>query len=341
MFTQTAGHPPATLRRPARCRAASTSPPLPNGTGHHRRHPRRRHRRRLPDHDQGQQRHPAGRHLAVRSSPSTRRPALDRARRGHLHGRRRRQLRRVLRPPASRCRRFSAIGLPAGLSDDQHRARQGQDHRHGGQRHRRRVRRHGHRRPTASAPRRPCTSRSPSTRRPRSPARDGRASWPASPGITVFSADGYPQADAQRRRRRLPAGVTFVDNGNGTATLSGTAGAAARWAPTTITVRASNGVDPDAMLEVSSSGRPRCRSAPRPAERPGRHRLRRPDRGDRRAAAVHLHGGRRFAAGRPEPRPTAASPARRPARRAPTRSPSWSADARRRQQTATKQSRSR
>ena len=42
----------------------------------------------------------------------------------------------------------------------------------------------------------------------------------------------------------LPSGVTFTDNGNGTATLSGTVAAAA--GSYRLTITASNGVSPDA-----------------------------------------------------------------------------------------------
>ena len=63
-----------------------------------------------------------------------------------------------------------------------------------------------------------------------------------------FGTDGYPQATLTETGA-LPSGVTFVDNHNGTATLSGT--------PVTgsqntynLTVTASNGIDPDAVLHV-------------------------------------------------------------------------------------------
>ncbi len=70
-----------------------------------------------------------------------------------------------------------------------------------------------------------------------------------SAGMTVFSADGYPGAGLSLEGT-LPAGVTFVDNGNGTATLSGTPALSAV-GPYDLTVRASNGVDPDATLQVT------------------------------------------------------------------------------------------
>lgn len=63
-----------------------------------------------------------------------------------------------------------------------------------------------------------------------------------------FSSDGYPQATLTRTGA-LPAGLTFVDNGNGSATISGTAAANAV-GNYTITVKASNGQSPDATRTV-------------------------------------------------------------------------------------------
>jgi hypothetical protein len=69
-----------------------------------------------------------------------------------------------------------------------------------------------------------------------------------------FGTDGYPQA-MLTESGALPSGVTFVDNHNGTATLSGT--------PVTgsqntynLTVTASNGIDPDAVLHVVLTDEP-------------------------------------------------------------------------------------
>jgi hypothetical protein len=70
-----------------------------------------------------------------------------------------------------------------------------------------------------------------------------------SAGTVGFSADGYPQA-ALTATGALPPGLTFVDNGNGTATLSGTA-ATGSDGTYPITVTASNGVDPDAVIHLS------------------------------------------------------------------------------------------
>ncbi len=44
----------------------------------------------------------------------------------------------------------------------------------------------------------------------------------------------------------LPSGVTFTDNGDGTATLAGDCRPRARAAPTPITIAASNGISPNA-----------------------------------------------------------------------------------------------
>jgi hypothetical protein len=63
-----------------------------------------------------------------------------------------------------------------------------------------------------------------------------------------FSSDSYPQASLSESGA-LPTGVTFVDNGNGTGTLAGTA------APGTegtynVTITASNGINPDAVIHL-------------------------------------------------------------------------------------------
>ena len=58
---------------------------------------------------------------------------------------------------------------------------------------------------------------------------------------------------AHRDRRPLPAGLTFTDNGNGTALLSGTPTATGT---TNLTITASNGISPDATQTVHDRGRP-------------------------------------------------------------------------------------
>ena len=63
-----------------------------------------------------------------------------------------------------------------------------------------------------------------------------------------FSSDGFPQATLTRTGT-LPAGLTFTDNGNGSATISGTAPASAV-GTYPVTVRASNGQSPDATRTV-------------------------------------------------------------------------------------------
>jgi hypothetical protein len=66
---------------------------------------------------------------------------------------------------------------------------------------------------------------------------------------TVFSSDGFPAASLSVEGS-LPAGVTFTDNGNGTATLSGTP-APGSVGDYQLTVRASNGIDPEATLTLT------------------------------------------------------------------------------------------
>jgi Bacterial Ig-like domain (group 3)/Putative Ig domain/CARDB len=62
--------------------------------------------------------------------------------------------------------------------------------------------------------------------------------------FTVTTAAGHPTATTLSKTGALPSGVSFTDNGNGTATLSGTPGAATHGTyPLTIT--ASNGINPD------------------------------------------------------------------------------------------------
>jgi len=63
-----------------------------------------------------------------------------------------------------------------------------------------------------------------------------------------FSSDGFPQASFTKTGA-LPLGLSFVDNGNGSAKITGTASALVV-GTYNITVRASNGVDPDATLAV-------------------------------------------------------------------------------------------
>lgn len=65
----------------------------------------------------------------------------------------------------------------------------------------------------------------------------------------VFSSDGYPVADLSLDGD-LPDGVTFQDNGNGTATLGGSASESAV-GNYSVTVKASNGVAADSELQVS------------------------------------------------------------------------------------------
>src|SRR5204862_24514 len=63
--------------------------------------------------------------------------------------------------------------------------------------------------------------------------------------FTVTTGHDYPTPSALSESGALPSGVSFVDNGNGTATLSGTP-AAGTGGAYSFTITASNGVNPDA-----------------------------------------------------------------------------------------------
>ncbi|MDQ1741215.1 MAG: large repetitive protein, partial [Pseudonocardiales bacterium] len=65
----------------------------------------------------------------------------------------------------------------------------------------------------------------------------------AAGAFTVTTAPGVPAATTITKTGTLPAGVTFTDNGDGTATIGGTPTAAGTFP---ITIKASNGVAPDA-----------------------------------------------------------------------------------------------
>jgi hypothetical protein len=67
--------------------------------------------------------------------------------------------------------------------------------------------------------------------------------------VAVFSSDGYPTADLSVSGD-LPDGISFHDNGNGSASLSGTASESAV-GTYAVTVKASNGVAADSELHVS------------------------------------------------------------------------------------------
>ena len=61
--------------------------------------------------------------------------------------------------------------------------------------------------------------------------------------FTVTTSPGVPEASTITKTGSLPSGVTFIDNGDGTATLAGTPTAGGSFP---ITIKASNGVAPDA-----------------------------------------------------------------------------------------------
>jgi hypothetical protein len=67
-----------------------------------------------------------------------------------------------------------------------------------------------------------------------------------SPGtFKITTGHSYPSPDALSETGALPSGVSFVDNGDGTATLSGTPDVGTE-GPYTLTITASNGVSPNA-----------------------------------------------------------------------------------------------
>ena len=64
------------------------------------------------------------------------------------------------------------------------------------------------------------------------------------PGTFTITTTGFPTAGLSESGA-LPGGVSFVDNGNGTATLSGTP-AAGSGGTYTLSITAANGVTPEA-----------------------------------------------------------------------------------------------
>ena len=92
-----------------------------------------------------------------------------------------------------------------------------------------------------------------------------------------MTTTGFPTS-ALTETGALPAGVTFVDNGDGTATLAGTP-AAGTGGTYPLTITAANGVTPDATQSFTLTvGRPGA----------GDHQRRPPRRS--RGHAGHLHG---------------------------------------------------
>ena len=65
-----------------------------------------------------------------------------------------------------------------------------------------------------------------------------------------YSADGFPGPSSLHEAGALPTGLTFHDNGNGSATISGTS-ATGTEGTYPVTITASNGIAPDAVLHVS------------------------------------------------------------------------------------------
>ena len=77
-----------------------------------------------------------------------------------------------------------------------------------------------------------------------------------------MTTTGAPTA-ALSETGALPTGVTFVDNGDGTATLAGTPRRAPP-APTALTITAANGVTPDATQTFTLTVARRPRRSPAP-----------------------------------------------------------------------------
>ena len=90
----------------------------------------------------------------------------------------------------------------------------------------------------------PRASPSRSTRRARSPAPARATFTVGQAGTITVTTTGYPTCILSAPGT-LPSGVTFTDNGNGTATLAGTP-AANTGGPYPFTITATNGVGPDA-----------------------------------------------------------------------------------------------
>ena len=81
------------------------------------------------------------------------------------------------------------------------------------------------------------------------------------PGTYSITTSGYPASTISNNGASLPVGVSLVDNGDGTATLSGTpaAGTAGTYP---ITITASNGVSPDATQDFTLTVEPPPNSPP-------------------------------------------------------------------------------
>ena len=101
---------------------------------------------------------------------------------------------------------------------------------------------HRHERCQLLTPPRPSPSRS--SRRARSPALPAPPLPSARPGPLPSTSTGVPTCTLSETGA-LPPGVTFTDNGDGTATISGTP-AAGSGGPYPVTITATNGVSPDA-----------------------------------------------------------------------------------------------
>ena len=145
-----------------------------------------------------------------------------------------------------------------------------------------------------STPPRPSPSRS--TRRARSPAPPAPPLTSASPGPLPSRRPGSPTCGLSETGA-LPPGVTFKDNGDGTATLSGTP-AAGTGGTYPFTITATNGGSRCRHPDLHPHGQPGvpdhqryCTTPPSPSARPG------PLRHIGRAAHVHIVRDGRTAVG--------------------------------------------
>ena len=152
----------------------------------------------------------------------------------HVHGHRDRQHRRRLSP-----RRVPA------LRGDLHRQRQRHRHpvRHAGGRDRRQLPDHHHGRQRRQPQRHPDLHPD-RGRRPAITSANTTTFAEGSSGTFTVTSTGTPTATLTETGS-LPTGVTFVDNGNGTATLAGTPAAGTR-GTYPITITATDGVSPNA-----------------------------------------------------------------------------------------------
>ena len=88
-----------------------------------------------------------------------------------------------------------------------------------------------------------------------SPARPPRPSQVGTAGSFTLTTSGFPTVATITETGTLPSGITFTDNGNGTATLAGTP-AAGSGGTYPVTLTASNGVSPNGTQSAEHPGQP-------------------------------------------------------------------------------------